>query len=188
VPHSRRKVLERWEISLVKAMLAKHPRCPDQDILTYFTRPTRSINHRAISEIRTGSKHSSTRVATEEELSDFLASWPNVDPQTGLNLRGDELLVKAREAMIAAVHTFNGAGLHFRAELFIVTAIIAWTYLHHAYYRREGIDYRHYDTINGERTVARTRERAERYLELGACIRQKQCPLDQSEKITWNSS
>ena len=35
---------------------------------------------------------------------------------TGLSLRGDELLIKAREAMIAAVHTFNGAGLHFRAE------------------------------------------------------------------------
>ena len=30
------------------------------------------------------------RVATEEELSDFLATWPNVDPQTGLNLRGDD--------------------------------------------------------------------------------------------------
>ncbi|MGC2305139.1 MAG: DUF3644 domain-containing protein [Candidatus Binatus sp.] len=182
MPRSRRKVLERWEVSLVKAMLAKHPRCPDQDILAYFTRPTRSINHRAISEIRTGTKHATTRVATDEELSDFLASWPNVDPQTGLNLRGDELLVKAREAMIAAVHTFNGAGLHFRAEIFIVTAIIAWTYLHHAYYRREGIEYRYFDIINGGRTVARTREGAEKYLELGACIRHQRCPLDQNEK------
>jgi hypothetical protein len=43
-----------------------------------------------------------------------------------LTLR-DELLIKAREAMIAAVHTSNSAGLTFRAELFIVTAIIAWT-------------------------------------------------------------
>ena len=31
--------------------------------------------------------------------------------------------------MIAAVHTFNSGGLFFRAELFIVTSIIAWTYL-----------------------------------------------------------
>ena len=38
--------------------------------------------------------------------------------------------------MIAAVHIFNSAGLTFRAELFIVTAIIAWTYLLHAWYRR----------------------------------------------------
>lgn len=34
--------------------------------------------------------------------------------------------------MIAAVHTFNGAGLTFRAELFIATAMIGWTYLLHA--------------------------------------------------------
>jgi hypothetical protein len=133
-------------------------------------------------DIRTGTKHSTTRIATEEELSDFLATWPNVDPQTGLNLRGDELLVKGREAMIAAVHTFNGAGLHFRAELFVVTAVIAWTYLHHAYYRREGVDYRHVDVVDGARTVARTKEGAERYLELGACTRHARCPLDQNEK------
>ena len=79
--------------------------------------------------------------------------------------------------MIAAVHTFNGAGLHFRAELFIVTAVIAWTYLHHAYYRRESIDHRHFDSVNGVRTLARTKEGAEKYLELGACIRHARCPL-----------
>jgi len=45
--------------------------------------------------------------------------------------------------MIAAVHTFNSAGLHFRAELFIVTAVIAWTYLMHAFYKQKGIDYRY---------------------------------------------
>ena len=84
--------------------------------------------------------------------------------------------------MIAAVHTFNGAGLHFRAELFIVTAVIAWTYLHHAYYRRESIDHRHFDSVNGVRTLARTKEGAEKYLELGACIRHGRCPLDQNEK------
>ncbi|WP_342588754.1 DUF3644 domain-containing protein [Phyllobacterium brassicacearum] len=34
--------------------------------------------------------------------------------------------------MISAVHIFNSTGLSFRAELFIVTSIIAWTYLLHA--------------------------------------------------------
>ena len=43
--------LERWEIALVKAMLARGG-YNDQDILAHFTRPTRSINHRVISEIR----------------------------------------------------------------------------------------------------------------------------------------
>lgn len=110
-------------------------------ISKHFFRPTRSINNARISEIKDGTKHKAIKAASDVELDTFLDSWPNIDPATGLHLQGDELLVKAREAMIAAVHTFNSAGLYFRAELFIVTAIIAWTYLMHAYYKREGTDY-----------------------------------------------
>jgi len=146
----------------------------DQDILAYFTRPTRSVNHRLIGEIRTGKKHKVLRAASPEDLDEFLTIWPDHDAQTGLSLRGDELLVKAREAMIAAVQTFNGAGINFRAELFIVTAIIAWTYLLHAWFKREGIDYRYKDA-NG--TVGRTKQGAEKYWELGKCIRHAKCPL-----------
>jgi len=131
--------LERWEVALIKAMVADGRWPNDQDILAYFTRPTRSINHRAISEIRNNAKHAAVKTATIDELEHFLSSWPEIDEETGLSLRGDELLIKAREAMIAAVHTFNGAGLTFRAELFIVTAIIAWTYLLRAWFKREGI-------------------------------------------------
>jgi hypothetical protein len=146
----------------------------DQDILAYFTRPTRSINHRAIAEIRTEAKHKTAKVATDEELDEFLATWPEVDPQTGLSLRGDELLIKAREAMIAAVHLFNGAGLTFRAELFIVSSIIAWTYLLHAWFRREGIDYRYKDK---DGNVKKTKEGADSYWELGYCLRHVRCPI-----------
>jgi hypothetical protein len=64
--------------------------------------------------------------------------------------------------MIAAVHTFNSAGLYFRAELFIVTSVIAWTYLLHAYYKREGIDYRH----KRGGAVEKTLTGAEKYWEL----------------------
>lgn len=119
--------LDRWEISLIKAMVTDGRWPNDQDILAYFTRPTRSINHRAIAEIRNNTKHTAIKASTTDELDTFIASWPEVDPETGLSLRGDELLIKAREAMISAVHTFNSAGLTFRAELFIVTAVIAWT-------------------------------------------------------------
>jgi hypothetical protein len=104
--------LERWEIALIKAMLARGGN-NDQDILAYFTRPTRSINHARISEIRTGARYKAAKAATEDELDAFFTNWPEVDPETGLSLRGDELLIKAREAMIAAVHIFNGAGLTF---------------------------------------------------------------------------
>lgn len=165
--------LERWEIALIKAML-KRGRYNDQDILAYFTRPTRSINHARISEIRTGAKFKSIKAASDDELDDFLSNWPDIDPETGLSIRGDELLIKAREAMIAAVHTFNGAGLTFRAELFIVTSIIAWTYLLHAWFRREGIDYRY---KNSDGTVRKTKQGADCYWELGKCLRHARCPI-----------
>jgi hypothetical protein len=173
--------LEKWEIGLVKAMLARGG-STDQDILAYFTRPTRSINHRLIGQIRKGTVHKAAKAATEDELCEFLATWPEVDPQTGLSLHGDELLIKGREAMIAAVHTFNSAGLHFRAELFIVTAVIAWTYLHHAYFRREGVDYRHFKTVAGVKQVETTENGAEKFWELGRCLRDPKCPLDKGTK------
>jgi hypothetical protein len=104
-----RKSLENWEIALIKAMIAEK-KWNDQDILAYFTRPTRSINHARIAAIRNGTKHTAIKVASSEELASFLVTWPDVDPSTGLSLRGDELLLKAREAMIAAVYVFNAAG------------------------------------------------------------------------------
>lgn len=174
--------LERWEIALIKVMVADGQWPNDQDILAYFTRPTRSINHRAIAEIRTGAKHATVKAAAAEELESFLSSWPEIDLETGLSLRGDELLIKAREAMIAAVHTFNSAGLTFRAELFIVTAIIAWTYLLHAWFKREGIDYRHKKNQNGQKIVARTSNGAEKYWELAQCLKHPRCLIEPGTK------
>jgi hypothetical protein len=167
--------LERWEIALIKAMVADGRWPNDQDILAYFTRPTRSINHRAIAEIRTGAKHATVKTVAPEELEAFIASWPEVDSETGLSVRGDELLIKAREAMIAAVHTFNSAGLTFRAELFIVTAIIAWTYLMHAWFKREGEDYRHTKNQSGQKVVSKTPNGEDKYWELGQCLKHAGC-------------
>ena len=181
VKRRRGSALEQWEVAIVKAMLAKQDRT-DQDILVYFTRPSRSVNHRLIGQIRKGTVHAKTAKATDEDLAEFLATWPEIDPQTGLSIHGDELLIKAREAMIAAVHTFNGAGLHFRAELFIVTTIIAWTYLHHAYFRRLGMTI---DTIGTSMELSRLIPRsrgAEKYLELGHCLKHERCPLTKGMK------
>jgi hypothetical protein len=169
----RGNTLEKWEVALIKAMLKKGG-YNDQDILAYFTRPTRSVNHRAIGEIRNETKHKSVKPSTEPELDEFLSTWPDIDPQTGLSVRGDELLIKAREAMIGAVHTFNSAGLTFRAEMFICTAVIAWTYLLHAWYRREGVDYRY--KLKG--AVQTTKQGADKYWELGFCLRHAKCPIE----------
>lgn len=174
--------LDRWEIALVKAMVSDGRWPNDQDILAYFTRPTRSINHRAISEIRTGAKHASVKTSTADELDTFISCWPEVDIETGLSLRGDELLIKAREGMIAAVHTFNSAGLTFRAELFIVTAVIAWTYLLHAWFKREGIHYRYTRTEKGEKVVIKTPSGADKYWELAQCLKHTRCPVEQGAK------
>ncbi len=170
--------LERWEIALIKAMIGDGRWPTDQDILAYFTRPTRSINHRAIGEIKSGTKHAAVKIASKDELESFVATWPEVDPETGLSLRGDELLVKAREAMIAAVHTFNSAGLTFRSELFIVTAIIAWTYLLHAWFKREGIDYRHTKNENGQKVVVKTPQGEDKFWELAQCLKHVKCPVE----------
>jgi len=161
--------LERWEVAIVKAMLAQGG-YQDQDIQSYFTRPTRTVNHARIKEIRDETKHKTIKAADAETLDAFLATWPEIDPDTGLSLRGDELLIKAREAMIAAVHIFNSAGLTFRAELFVVSAIIAWTYLLHAWFKREGIDYKYPEK--------KTKAGAERYWELGKCLKHARCPVE----------
>ena len=54
-----------------------------------------------------------------------------------------ELVKKSREAAIAAVQIFNNPSMLFKSELFIVLMVIAWTYLLHAYYKKNGIDYRY---------------------------------------------
>lgn len=170
---SEKTPLERWEIALVKSMLLRGG-YSDQEILAYFTRPLRSVNHRVIAEIRTESKHKALKAASPQELDDFLVTWPDIDPATGLSVRGDELLIKAREAMIAAVHTFNGAGLTFRTELFIVSSVIGWTYLMHAFYKRQGIDYRYKDAGGA---IKKTKHGEDCYWELGMCLRHARCPI-----------
>lgn len=172
IKRKRGNRLEKWEVAIIKAMLARGGYA-DQDIQAYFTRPTRTVNHRAFSEIRTGAKHNLVKTATGETLDAFLSAWPDVDPDTGLSRAGDELLIKAREAMVAAVHTFNGAGLTFRAELFIVTSVIAWTYLLHAWFRRKGIGYQYPD---------KTKQGADKYWELGKCLRHAECPISDGAK------
>lgn len=169
----RKNTLENWEIALVKAM---HNRggYKDQDILAFFTRPTRSVNQGRLSEIRRGVRFRSIKAASDDELDEFLNNWPDLDAETGHGRRGDELLVKAREAMIAAVHIFNGVGLTFRSELFIVTSMIAWTYLLHAWFKCQGIDYR-YKEADG--SIKKTKEGADRYWDLSECLQHKRCPL-----------
>jgi len=160
-------------------MMATSPRKNDQDILAYFTRPSRSINHGRIKDIRDGATHAGVAPASDEDLAAFLEGWPNVDG-AGLNLIGDELLVKAREAMLHAVQGFNNPRAYFKSEVFIVVAVIAWTYLMHAHFKRIGVDYRHRDRRTAE--VLKTRHGADKHWEHENCLGHAACPLDDAVK------
>lgn len=93
-----------------------------------------------------------------------------------------ELLDKSKEAALNAVQTFNNPLTRFKTETFIVLMTIAWTYLMHAYYRREGIEYRYYTQGKHRRRFDRTKSGAFKYWELERCLNEQQCPLDAPTK------
>ena len=102
----RKSHLENWEVAIVKSMHVYTSK-NDQDILAYFSRPERSINHRLISHIRRNIIHTSIAAASKEKMEKFISNYPFIDAETGLHLYEDELLIKAREAMLNAVQTYN---------------------------------------------------------------------------------
>jgi len=169
------KGLKRWEVAIIKGMIDSGD-YKDQVTHSYFTRPTRSINQREISQIRNKVKFANIKAASTSDVQTFLNQWPSIDHETGAALEDDELLIKAREAMLAAVQTFNSGGLNFRSELFIVTAMIAWTYAMHSWFKKENIDYWYKNPDNSPKLT-----RADgpvKYWELSHCIKHAQCPLD----------
>lgn len=93
-----------------------------------------------------------------------------------------ELLAKSREAALAAIQIFNNPLTRFKSESFIVLMIIAWTYLLHAYYRREGIEYRHHRVSNNRRRFDRTGAGAFKHWELERCLDDANCPLNRDTK------
>ena len=89
-----------------------------------------------------------------------------------------ELVKKAREAMLAAVQLYNNPQVTFKAESFITLAVIGWTYLLHAYYRNNGIDYRYYRYAGKKKVYDKTKYGAYKHWELERCLNEKDCPLD----------
>jgi hypothetical protein len=93
-----------------------------------------------------------------------------------------ELVRKAREAMLTAVQIFNNPQIEFKSELFIVSTIIAWTYLLHAYYRTRHIEYRRFTAGARRRRFLRTRHGAIYRWGLEECLDCPQCPLEKIVK------
>jgi hypothetical protein len=80
--------------------------------------------------------------------------------------------------MLAAVQIYNNPQTNFKAELFIVTTVIAWTYLLHAYYRKNKIEHRQCRLAGERKRFFRTKFGAIRHLGLDECLNLAECPLD----------
>jgi hypothetical protein len=93
-----------------------------------------------------------------------------------------ELVKKAREAMLTAVQIYNNPQIDFKSELFIVTTVVAWTYLMHAHYRKAKVEYRQVDpNAKGKRKkFLYTKYGAVRHWSLEECLAHKACPLDKA--------
>ena len=94
----------------------------------------------------------------------------------------DELVKKAREAMLTAVQVFNNPQIEFKSELYIVTSIIAWTYLLHAHYRKIKVEYRKFSQRGKRKQFEMTRYGAYWHLSLWECLDHASCPLDEPMK------
>lgn len=89
-----------------------------------------------------------------------------------------ELLKKSREAALAAVQIFNNPNITFKSESYVVLMIIAWTYLLHAYFRDEKIEYRYYKLSGKRRIFDKTKHGAYKYWELERCLDNDKSPID----------
>jgi len=90
-----------------------------------------------------------------------------------------ELVKKAREAMLTAVQIYNNPQIDFKSELFIVTSVVAWTYLMHAHYRKTGVEYRQTEPLmtGKRRRFLRTKYGAVRHWSLEQCLACEDCPV-----------
>lgn len=153
------------EKRIVKALLVKGSRNQDIQALVKTGRRA-TINSGRITGVK---KDIAQEAATNDEVAFFEVKKRSFDPQTGLNQYDDERLIRAREAMILAVQIFNSAALKFKTEVFTALANIAWTYLLHEFYERQGTP------IVGD---------DDRSLLLSKMIEKADCPL--SEDMRYN--
>lgn len=92
----------------------------------------------------------------------------------------DELLYKSREVALSAVQIFNNPLMRFKSEAYIVLMMIAWTYLFHAYYRKNKFEYRYFQNKGSRRKFDRTKRGAYKYWELERCLNDKASPIDRN--------
>ena len=88
------------------------------------------------------------------------------------------LIAQSQDAALAGIQVFNSPLIRFKSETFIVMMSISWTYLLHAYYRRNSVEYRYHQAWGSRRRFDRTGDGGFRYWELARCLDATECPLD----------
>lgn len=180
----QRLVLTDNEIAIIKGLIA-HTELNDQMIVAIFSHVSRTINHREIGYFRDSNnpKYANKPTAPKPEVERFLARYgrfERVAKQLGLLPQEAhfQLVQKAGEAMKCAVAIFNNPTIRWKSEIFIVNAVIAWTYLFHAYYRIKEVDYRY----KKDGDLILTDEGRPKHWELTKCLNAHECPLPQAVK------
>ncbi len=123
------------EKAVIKALLNDGWRGQDVQALINTGRAA-SINSGRISAIKA---NDAIAPATGPQVEAFRQKKLQFDHVTGLCPIDDERLVRAREAMLLAVELFNTPRIAFKAGAFSMLANVAWTYLLHEHYDRQGV-------------------------------------------------
>lgn len=166
--------------------LVEHTKLNDQMIVAIFSHLSRTINHREIGYFRNNNnaKYAKVVPAPQADVERFMARYHRFEgiakaqgfaPQEA----HFQLVQKAAEAMKTAVGIFNSPQVRWKAEIYIVNVVIAWTYLLHAYYMTKGIDYRY----KKDGVVQLTEEGRPKHWELARSLSVNECPLDLAVKL-----
>lgn len=178
-------VLQEGEISLIRGLVI-HTDLNDQMIVAIFSHLSRTINHREIGYFRDpeNQKYQKYPIASKTEIQKFLSKYERFErlakiygivPQEAYF----QLVQKASEAMKTAVGIYNNPAISWKSEIFIVNAVIAWTYLMHSHYLKSGIDYQY---KRGGKPVL-TDDGQPKLWELSQCITVGACPLPAPVKL-----
>ena len=139
LPHTKNKggSLTQEEKALVNALL--HEGYRQQDIAFIINQGRFAQGQPVTVNQARITQSGDVTAASKEQVEEYFKTLSAYDPKTFLNpyKESDKRLIRSREAMIAAVQTFNTPTMIFRAEIFAVLANIAWTYLIHEKLERE---------------------------------------------------
>ncbi|XWO13573.1 DUF3644 domain-containing protein [Candidatus Hepatincola sp. Pdp] len=129
-----------YEISIIKRLLQDGVDKQDIqfkiDLYRYFINNNKSLNFGRINDIENLSKNLGVRSSKVEPANDVIISnFKNIISNGNLTTRlnpfidSHELIIKAREFMVAAINSFNSSAFNSCTEQFLIFSNIAWTSL-----------------------------------------------------------